>query len=76
MLPFTVLEFFSIASRKDAAKARDRKNEGIDIKVKLNIYRVNTQYAIRVLLKSVSKVLRKIPKPAAPTLQEDLSQDL
>ena len=27
-------------------------------------------------IKSVSKVLGKIPKPAAPTLQEDLSQDL
>ena len=27
-------------------------------------------------VKSVSKVLGKIPKPAAPTLQEDLSQDL
>ena len=29
-----------------------------------------------VLVKSVSKVLGKIPKPGAPTLQEDLSQDL
>ena len=27
-------------------------------------------------VKSVSKVLGQIPKPAAPTLQEDLSQDL
>ena len=27
-------------------------------------------------LKSVAKVLGKIPKPAVPTIQEDLSQDL
>ena len=31
---------------------------------------------ISVHVKSVSKVLGKIPKPAAPTLQEDLSRDL
>ena len=48
----------SIESRKDAAKARDRKNEGIDIKVKLNIYRVNTQYAIRVLISIISTSIK------------------
>ena len=36
----------------------------------------NPEIDLHIHVKSVSEVLRQIPKPEAPTLQEDLSQDL
>ena len=53
--------------------------DGVDVALKAvpktKIFREEVHF-FRKSVKSVSKVLGKIPKPAVPTLQEDLSQDL
>ena len=54
-------------------EATDEQTDSITIDRRGGQKRTNIEIAH---IKSVSKVLGQIPKPAAPTLQENLSQDL